>query len=447
MAGLNSVGTPVSGSSGPVEDLQQKWVDLTSAERVQALTELGSDEAQDFFNTLAAADQAAVLMAMSNIERRWWLRQLAPDDITDIVQELPEEERAALLALLDIPTRREVVALLAYEEDEAGGLMSPRFARVRPDMSVDEAITYLRPQARGQAETIYYVYVLDSQQKLLGVVSFRDLLLAPPERRVSEIMEKDLFTAPVDMDQETLSQLFAESDLIAIPVVDAERHIQGIVTVDDIVDVVKEEATEDIQRLGGTEVLDAPYMHVGFFKMLRKRAGWLTVLFLGEMLTATAMAHYENEIARAVVLALFIPLIISSGGNSGSQATTLLVRAIALGEVRLRDWWRVLAREAIMGLALGVILGLIGLMRILLWPTKAQVYGPHFIVVAVTVACSLVGVVLWGTMCGAMLPFILKKLRFDPASASAPFVATLVDVSGLIIYFTMASIIMGGVLL
>ena len=235
--------------------------------------------------------------------------------------------------------------------------------------------------------------------------------------------------------------------LMAMPVVDKEYHMKGIVTVDDIVDVVREEATTDIQKLGGSAVLDAPYLKIGFFDMLRKRAGWLTSLFVGEMLTATAMTYYEGEIARAVVLALFIPLIISSGGNSGSQASTLIIRAIALGEARLRDWWRVLFREIFSGLALGVILGLIGMMRILFWPGKEKIYGEHYFLVSLTVACSLVGVVLWGATTGAMLPFILKRVGFDPATASAPFVATLVDVTGLIIYFSIASQILSGTLL
>jgi magnesium transporter len=249
------------------------------------------------------------------------------------------------------------------------------------------------------------------------------------------------------MDQEAVSQIFAHHDLIALPVVDAEGRMKGIVTVDDIVDVVQEEATEDIQKLGGMEALDGPYLQTGFAHMVRKRAGWLSALFLGEMLTATAMGYYEEEIERAVVLALFIPLIISSGGNSGSQASTLVIRAMALGEVRLRDWWRVIRREIAAGLVLGTILGMIGLTRILLWPSRAQVYGEHYALVGLTVAASLIGVVLFGTIAGSMLPFLLRRLGFDPASASAPFVATLVDVTGLIIYFTVASFILYGVLL
>jgi magnesium transporter len=329
--------------------------------------------------------------------------------------------------------------------------MSPRFARVRPDMTADEAISYLHRQARAQAhervETISYVYVLDAQQCLVGVVSFRQLFEAPGSRKVRDLMQTEVITAAEQMDQEDVGLLFARHSLLAIPVVDADGHMKGVVTVDDIVDVVQEEATEDIQKIGGMEALDEPYLDIRLWRMIRKRAGWLSALFMSETLTATAMGYYEHEIARAVVLALFIPLIISSGGNSGSQASTLVVRAMALGEVRLRDWWRVIRRECAAGLALGSILGLIGLLRILLWPTRATLYGEHYVLVALTVACSLVGVVLWGTLSGSMLPLILRRLGFDPASASAPFVATLVDVTGLVIYFTVASVMLYGSLL
>ncbi|HZR81285.1 MAG TPA: magnesium transporter, partial [Candidatus Binatia bacterium] len=254
-------------------------------------------------------------------------------------------------------------------------------------------------------------------------------------------------TVSENTDQEAVSRVFARTGLMAIPVVDAERRVKGIVTVDDIVEVVSEEATEDIQKIGGTEALDAPYLEVGLPQMIRKRAGWLAALFIGEMLTATAMSHFENEIARAIVLALFVPLIISSGGNAGSQATTLVIRAMALEEVRLRDWWRVVGREFVSGLGLGCILGSIGLVRVLVWGSVFHLYGPHYWAIAATVALSLVGVVLWGTLAGSMLPFVLRKLGFDPASASAPFVATLVDVSGIVIYFTVASLILAGKLL
>jgi magnesium transporter len=264
---------------------------------------------------------------------------------------------------------------------------------------------------------------------------------------VSDIMHRDLVTVTDETDQEAMAQLLVDEGLLAIPVVDAEGRMKGVVTADDVVDVVQEEATEDIQKIGGSEALDEPYLQIGFTDMVRKRGRWLAALFLGEMLTATAMGFFEAEIARAVILALFVPLIISSGGNSGSQAATLVIRAMALGEVRIRDWWRVARREILTGLALGLILGVIGLVRILVWQAVGQVYGEHYLLVAFTVAGSLVGVVMFGTLAGSMLPFVLRRLGADPASASAPFVATLVDVTGLVIYFTVARVLLGGTLL
>jgi magnesium transporter len=429
------------------DDLKDAWPVLSGEERLEGLRLLTWSEAEDFVRSLAARDQTELLLATSPQEARAWLRLLPPDDVADVIQAAPADERGRLLGLLDEGPRKEVVALLAYAEDDAGGLMNPRYARLRPDMSVDEAASYLRRQAREHAETLYYVYVLDPDQKLLGVISFRDLLMAPPDRTVRDIMHTDVVTAAEELDQEALATLFAEHDFIAIPVVDRTGRMKGIVTVDDIVDVVQEEATEDIQKLGGMSALEEPYLDTSFWTMLKKRAGWLSVLFVGEMLTATAMGRFEDEIARAVVLALFVPLIISSGGNSGSQASTLVIRAMALGELKLRDWWRVVRREVAAGASLGAILAVIGLVRILAWQGAFGTYGDHYFLIAVTVSLSLVGVVLFGTLAGSMLPLLFHRIGFDPASASAPFVATLVDVSGIVIYFTVASVILGGTLL
>ncbi len=428
-------------------DLREAWPVLSASERLEGLSLLTHAEAESLFLSLKSREQADIAIEATPAARRSWMRMLPPDDAADVVQLAPEEDRDELLALLDPPTRKEVVALLAYAEDDAGGLMNPRYGRLRPEMSVDEAVSYLRRQTRERLETIYYVYVLDAEQHLMGVVSFRDLLTAPPDKRVREIMRTEVVTVPAEMDQETLSGLFAQHDFLAMPVVDDEGRMQGIVTVDDIVDVVQEEATEDIQKLGGMEALDAPYLDVGFWTMLRKRGGWLALLFIGEMLTASAMAHYEDEIARAVVLALFIPLIISSGGNSGSQASTLVVRAMALGELTMRDWWRVVRRELASGLALGVLLAVIGFIRIVLWQSAFHVYGEHYLLIAVTVSTSLIGIVTLGSLAGSMLPIFFQQLGFDPASASAPFVATLIDVAGLVLYFTLASLILSGTLL
>jgi magnesium transporter len=422
------------------------WEELDAEEQLAAFAALPRDQADDVFLALDSRQQLELVRLLPPGERRIWLRLLAPDDAADVIQAAEEDERARLLGELDETTQREVRALLAFKEDAAGGLMNPRFARVRPEMTVDEAISYLRRQA-AHVETIYYAYALDDSQRLLGVVSFRHLFSADPSKTVRDVMQTDVVTATTEMDQEAVAKIVTQRHLLAIPVVDADGRMQGIVTVDDIVDVVEEEASEDIQKVGGMEALDEPYLEIGFWKMVRKRAGWLAVLFLGEMLTATAMGYFEKEIARAVVLALFVPLIISSGGNSGSQATTLVIRAMAVGEVRLRDWWRIIRREVSTGLVLGMFLASIGLTRILVWQGIWHPYGAHYLLVGFTVAGSLVGVVLFGTVAGSMLPFILRRLGLDPASASAPFVATLVDVTGLVIYFTVASVIMRGTLL
>jgi magnesium transporter len=414
---------------------------------VEGFEFLRRDTADDFFLQLSSRDRAELLLALPSGERRLWMRLLAPDDAADVIQEASAEEREAMLSLLDDQTRREVKGLLDYAEDEAGGLMNTRYSRLRADMTVDEAISYLRKDARMREKTVYYVFVVDAQEHLHGVVSFRDLLVAQGDKLVRDMMRTDVITAPEDLDQEALSQLFMRHHLLMMPVVDAQGCIKGVVNVNDIVDVVQEEATEDIQKLGAVETLEGPYLQVPLPRMIRKRAGWLAALFLGEMLTATAMGQFETEIARAVVLALFVPLIISSGGNSGSQATTLVIRAMALGEVRLRDWWRVIRREVITGFGLGTILASIGLVRILLWQFLFSAYGDHYFLVAITVAFSLIGVVLWGSVAGSILPFILRSLGFDPASASAPFVATLVDVTGLVIYFSIAAIVLSGTLL
>ncbi|MBS2023515.1 MAG: magnesium transporter [Deltaproteobacteria bacterium] len=422
-----------------VEDLRDAWHVLARADRVQALRALPRDTAEEFFFELGARDQAHLLLDLPQAERRSWLRLLEPDDVADLVQEAGAANKDMLLGLLDETTKREVQALLAYAEDHAGGLMSTRFGRLRPEMTIAEAVTYLRKQSRESIGTIYYVYVLDQEQRILGVVSFRELLTAEPSQIVREVMHTEVHSIPEEMDQEQVGQLFAKTKFLAMPVVDAERRIKGIITADDVVNVVEEEATEDIQKMGGTEALGEPYLQISFWAMIKKRAGWLAVLFVGEMFTATAMGFFEKEIEKAVVLALFTPLIISSGGNSGSQATSLVIRAMALREITLRDWFRVVRRELGSGFSLGFFLGCIGFARITLWHFVFGSYPDHHWLLATTVFASLIGVVAFGTVVGALLPFILRKLGFDPASASAPFVATLSDVSGLVIYFSVAA--------
>lgn len=430
-----------------VTSLIEHWSQLNLEDRKEYFNQLLRTDAEELFLNLKAPYQYELLSELSPLEKRSWIRLLAPDDSADLFQLFPLEQRQEALLLLDSQTRHEVIGLLAYAEDDAGGLMNPRYIRLRPEMTVEEAIRYIRAQARNPIEIIYYAYVLDFEQKLKGVVSFRDLFLAPPDRVIQTIMKTDLIFLRDNVDQEEVSRQFSRYDLLALPVLDQNDHMKGIVTVDDIVSVVEEEATEDIQKLGGTQALDAPYLKISFIDMIKKRGVWLTILFVGELFTASAMSYFEYEISKAVVLTLFIPLIISSGGNSGSQASSLIIRALALREVGLKDWWRVLIREVFTGLSLGALLGFIGMLRVVFWPIKDPVYLQHYVVIAITVSLSLVGVVLWGSLMGAMLPFLLRRVGVDPATASAPAVATLVDVTGLIIYFSVASVVLGGTLL
>ena len=427
--------------------ISQNWEDLSLEDRIDFFRQLDNANRQDLFSQLNAMDKACLIKQMTPDEQRLWLRVLNLDDTADLIQELPIEEREALIELLDPTSRVHLRALLAYKEDVAGGLMNPRYVRVRPDMDVAEAVRYVHKQALGRVETMYYVYVLGPEQKLLGMLSFRELFTANPASKVSLVMKTQLISARENMDQEELGKLFSQYGLLAIPVIDDENRMKGIVTIDDIVDVVQEEATEDIQKGAAVEAFDTPYLQTGLLEMISKRAGWLTVLFLGEMLTASAMGFYQNELAKAVVLALFLPLIISSGGNAGSQASTLVIRAMALGQVRLKDWMRIAGRELSIGLGLGLILASIGFARVITWQAVFHTYGPEFFPLALTVFLSLIGVVLWGTISGAMLPILLKKVGFDPASASTPFVATLVDVTGLLIYFNIALYVLHGTLL
>ncbi len=430
-----------------IDDLRNAWVVLSTEERVLGFGLLSADQAEEFFLSLPGPESAELLAALPPQDRRRWMRLLAPDDAADLIQAAPDEMRHQHLDLLDESTRREVSGLLAYAEDRAGGIMNPRYARLRPEMSVDEAITYLRRQARENLEMVYYAYVVAPDQGLLGVVSFRELFSAPSTSLMRDVMNADVITVDEQMDQEAVSHIFSEHDLIAIPVVDEQKRMKGIVTYDDIVDVVEQEATEDIQKIGGSQALGAPYLSLTFIEMVQKRVGWLAALFIGELLTATAMAYFEDEIAQAVVLAMFVPLIISSGGNSGSQASTLVIRAMALGELRLRDWWRVIQRELFTGLALGFVLGVMGFLRVVIWNMIKPVYGEHVLFIGLTVFFSLVGVITFGTFVGSLLPFILRRFRIDPATASAPFVATLVDVTGLVIYFSVAILFLRGRLL
>jgi magnesium transporter len=377
------------------------------------------------------------------------LKALSADQRADIFRHLSAPARERLLSQLDAETRTSLVQLLSYPENTAGSIMTTEFVSVPSSWTVGETLRHIRA-VESTRETIYAIYVLNPKTKaLIKAVSLRRLIVSEPHVSVLTIAppRRPVTVSPF-ADREEVARLISKYDLLAVPVVNKGGHVLGIVTVDDIIDAIVEENTEDVQKFGGMEALDAPYMDIGFFEMIQKRAGWLCVLFVSEMLTASAMQHFQDELQKAIVLTLFIPLIMSSGGNSGSQATSLIIRAIALREMRLRDWWRVALRELPTGLTLGAILGLLGIMRIALWQKLGLFdYGEHWLLIACTVGAALVGIVTFGSLVGSMLPFILKRIGFDPASASAPFVATLVDVSGLVIYFSIALVFLRGTLL
>jgi magnesium transporter len=429
-----------------VDALLDQWPHLRKAQRVAAFGELPREYMDDFFLSLDAKARSELVLALPAGERRILVRLLAPDDAADLIQASPSRERENLMSLMDDTTRTDARALLHYREDVAGGLMNTRFARIRPEESIEEAITYLRQQV-SYVEMIYYAYVLGEDQRLVGVVSLKDLVRADRNKKVADVMTTEIWKVTDIADQKQIAHLMTAHHVKALPVVDERGFMKGIVTTDDVIEVLREMDTKDIQKVGGMEALDGPYFETTFMAMLRKRAGWLVILFLGEMLTATAMSHYEKQIEQAVVLALFIPLLISSGGNSGSQATTLIIRAMALREMRLRDWWRVMRREIAAGAALGLLLGTIGFLRIVIWQALSPTYGEYYLLVALTILLTLLGVVTFGTLAGSMLPFILRTCGLDPASASAPFVATLVDVTGIVIYFTVAKVVLSGALL
>jgi len=428
-------------SALPAEDRPSVERHLRFAENLHISTEIihGKNRAQTLVDYARKNGVTQLFLNRSAEAQRRWFPGL---NFTDQVLQQASEMEVTVVA----PRSRHGRAASPYPEDEAGALMHSGYVRISPDITIEEAIAGIRQQA-GQVEMIYYAYALDEFEHLLGVLSFRELLSAERSRKIREVMHTAFDSVLEDTDQEIVAQLMTKRRLLAIPVLDQHGHMMGIITSADVAGIVQQEAGEDIVKIGGMEALDGPYLEVTFGQMVRKRAGWLAILFVGEMLTATAMGFFSAEIERAVVLALFIPLIISSGGNSGSQATTLVIRAMALGEIRLGDWWRVIRRELAAGVTLGAILGIIGITRIFLWHALRGTYGPHYLVVALTIGCSLVGVVLFGTTAGSMLPFILRRCGLDPASASAPFVATLVDVTGLIIYFSVASVILRGILL
>ncbi|MCI4680718.1 magnesium transporter [Rhodoblastus acidophilus] len=430
------------------------------ADAVEALNDMEAEKgaallaAMDFRSAVNILEQAglengaALVGEIPRAKAAPLLAEIAADRRAEIFRKMEREEARRLLALLPDHARVEMEQLLTYEPDTAGGLMTTEFFRALPEWTVAQSLEAIRTSA-ATLETVYAAYVVDADGALIRAVSLRELVTADPQTPILSVgsYRKPLFVHPDDP-REKVARLISKYDLSAAPVIDASGKILGIVTNDDIIDAIIDDDTEDAQKQGGMEALDAPYMATSFWRMIKKRAGWLSALFLAEMLTASAMQHFESELERAVVLTLFIPLIMSSGGNSGSQATSLIIRALALEEIRLRDWWRVALRELPSGVALGAILGAVGFVRIVLWQKLGVYdYGEHWVLVGFTVSAALVGIVTFGSLTGSMLPFAIQKLGFDPASASAPFVATLVDVTGLVIYFSIALVILRGTLL
>jgi magnesium transporter len=412
------------------------------------LRALPTERAADVLECLDEELRSVVREGMTGRQAAELVTEMTPDDRADVLEELEEDVAEEILSEIPAAQRAETEALLAYEPDSAGGRMTTEFVALAETLTIVEALRAVRALARSdRREAMYALYTTDTEGRLRGVMSLRELLAAPEGARVADVAWSEIVTVPPTAAQEEVARLASDYDLVAVPVVDDRRRVLGVVTMDDVIDVIQEEQTEDVQKLGGMEALDEPYMQISFFNMLRKRGVWLAVLFVGEMFTTVATTHFEHELASTTILSLLMPLIISSGGNSGSQATSLIIRAMALGEVGLGDWWRVAMRELRTGLALGVGLGVIGAARIFAWQ-KLGLYDYRFPgLVALTICLSVIGVVTFGSIAGSMLPFVLRRLRLDPASASAPFVATLVDVTGLVIYFTIALVLLRGTLL
>ena len=412
----------------------------------QIIGNMSTHRAASTFKILDFPTQKRIIQELPAFRTAELLNDLSADDRTSFLEELPSEVVKELIKTLDPEERKITLSLLGYPESSVGRLMTPDYIAVHKDWTVKEVIEHIREVGK-DSETIDVIYVVDDKGVFIDDIRIREIILANPDKKIEDVIDNRYVALNVTDDQETASQAFKMNHRVALPVLDNNKILLGIITIDDVLWVAQEEFTEDIQKIGGTEALDEPYLEIPLLKLFKKRIVWLVVLFLSEMLTATAMGYFEDEIAKAVVLALFVPLIISSGGNSGSQASTLIIQAMALGELKIADWWRVIRRELLSGLMLGAVLGIIGFTRVMLWNQIFHTYGDHSFLIASTVGLSLIGVVLWGTVAGSMLPIVLKKLGADPATSSAPFVATLVDVTGLVIYFSVAFVIMRGVLL
>lgn len=423
--------------------------ELPKQDRTVLFRLLPREAAKEVFKHLTHDEQEEIINGLAAHVGRvtGLLNDLDPDDRTAFFEELPGSVSQRLVQMLSAGEREIATRLLGYPKDSIGRLMTPEYVAVRPCFTVAQALEHIRRFGR-DSETLNVIYIVDDDWRLIDDLRIREIILARPAQTIAELSDSRFVALNAYEDQEEAGRVFRDLDRVALPVTDSDGTLLGIVTIDDVMDVVQQENTEDFQKFGGTEGLDLSYTKTPLFGLVKKRAGWLVILFLSEMLTASAMSHFDDEIARAVVLALFVPLIISSGGNSGSQAASLIIRALALGELKLRNWWYVMRKELLSGMLLGVILGAIGFLRILVWQEAGLYdYGEYWAWIGASVSLSLVFIVLWGTLSGSMIPFLLKRIGMDPATASAPFVATLVDVTGLIIYFTIAALLLGGKLL
>lgn len=431
-----------------VADLVYEFPDYES----QIIANMSVHRASSVFKILEFPVQKRIIQELPPVPTAELLNELPADDRTDFLEGLPSNVVRELIKLLEPEERKITLSLLGYPENSIGRLMTPDYVYVYPWNTIEEAFATIRKYGK-DSETINVIYVINEKGELLDDIRIREFILNTSDHKISDIMDNRVIKLNAYDDQETASEVFKMNNRVALPVVSQSNKLLGIVTIDDILWVAEEEFSEDIQKIGGTEALDQPYLEIPFIKLIKKRVGWLIILFLSELLTATAMAYFNDEIAKATILAMFIPLIMSSGGNSGSQASTLIIQAMAVGELNLSDWWKVMRREIFSGIVLGSILGIIGFTRIFIWHLLMQngiiqdLYGPSWLLVAFTVGVSLVGVVLWGTLSGSMLPIALKKLGADPAVSSAPFVATLVDVTGIVIYFSVAFLFLKGILL
>lgn len=427
-------------------DIADLIVDLPEQDKVIVFRVLPVDLATDTFEHLEFDTQEELLKAMGNEEVAAILNDMSPDDRTALLEELPGTSAKRLIQLLSAEERKIAQTLLGYPENSVGRLMTPDYIAAKQGWTVSETLNFIRKNG-ADSETLNVIYIVDEKGKLIDDIRIREVILSPLERKILDLMDENYTALNVHDDQETAVELFKKYDRVALPVIDNQGILIGIVTVDDVLDVAEEEATEDIQKIAGVSALEEPFPTIPIFSMVRKRAIWLTILFVAQILTAIAMGFFGDEISKAVVLSIFIPLVISSGGNSGSQAATLVIRAMAVGEIVLADWWLIMRREILSGFMLGSILGVIGFLQVAILTNVFHVISSHWVLIGITVFFSLIGIVLWGTISGSMLPFILKKLGADPATSSAPLIATLCDVTGLVIYFSVALLVLSGTLL